>query len=142
MADLENTKTVAVKGCPACGAGLLEHNKFCRRCGAGQPNQSVAAVNDTSRVPEIVDIRRARSSPFATNAVEEGDLRPSSYRTVSGSLVRAVIVGMSAKAPAQIESRIARGAALTLISITIWLIVVLLSPLDAYGAVKAISDQA
>lgn len=141
MADLHSTKTLAVKVCCACGAAILEHNRFCRRCGARQPEQFKVTGAHTSSMIESVSERQCTPSQYAT-CIFEKKAKPSSYRTVSGSLVRAVIAGMSARVPAQIEGRIARGAAMTLISITIWLIVILLSPLDAYGAVKTISDRA
>jgi hypothetical protein len=65
---------------------------------------------------------------------------PALYRRVSGPLVSAILTGVSDGAGETYGPLIKR-MVLALISIPIWLIIVLLSPLDAYAAARAISRQ-
>jgi hypothetical protein len=57
------------------------------------------------------------------------------YHRVSGPLVSAVIAGV-ASGELHDQGRWMRRAMLALISLPIWLMIVLLSPLDAYAAAK------
>jgi hypothetical protein len=74
-------------------------------------------------------------SPYTTSALERAGAKAGLYRRVSGPLVSAVVAGVSANSP-QSYGRFMKRAILALISIPIWLIIVLLSPLDAYAAAK------
>ena len=115
-----DTKTVAIKGCAECDGGLLETDRFCRWCG----------------VRQVYSAQLCTSSPLTTTALPQTAL----YHRVSGPLVSAILTGVSdrsGEAPGPILKR----TILALISIPIWLIIVLLSPLDAYAAAKAISRQ-
>lgn len=58
------------------------------------------------------------------------------YRRVSGPLVSAAVTGALAGTATDSQSRFIKRVTLALISIPIWLMIVLLSPLDAYAAVK------
>lgn len=129
--DFEHqSKTVALKPCTVCHAGLLEQDNFCRWCGVPQPLQApetVAVFGETTRLTtsSLLDARRA-------------DV----YRRVSGPLVNAVVTGALA-APSNVSvSPMVKRAILALISIPIWMIIVLLSPIDAYAAVKTLARQA
>jgi hypothetical protein len=66
--------------------------------------------------------------------------QPALYHRVSGPLVSAILSGVSDRAGETYGPLIKR-MVLALISIPIWLIIVLLSPLDAYAAARAISRQ-
>lgn len=125
-------RTVAVKACRSCGSGLLELHKFCRSCGAPQIDQGT----QTQQTFTASEACRFTTSSLANAA--RGDV----YRRVSGPLVSAVVTGALAAPPAEAVSPLARRAILALISIPIWLIIVLLSPLDAYAAVKVLARQA
>ncbi|HEY7912452.1 MAG TPA: hypothetical protein VIG62_11130 [Blastocatellia bacterium] len=115
------TKTVAIKACAGCGGGLLETDRFCRWCGVSQSDRGAHLCS---------------SSPLTTTALSE----PALYRRVSGPLVSAILTGVSDGAGETYGPLIKR-MVLALISIPIWLIIVLLSPLDAYAAARAISRQ-
>ena len=69
------------------------------------------------------------------------DARADVYRRISGPLVNAVVTGALSAPSAENESPWLKRAILALISIPIWLIIVLLSPLDAYAAVKNLARQ-
>jgi uncharacterized membrane protein YvbJ len=48
MLAQEMTETTGIKKCHACGAELLERDKFCRRCGVSQgvPTSTLSGVTD------------------------------------------------------------------------------------------------
>lgn len=71
-------------------------------------------------------------SPYTTSALDQ---QAGLLNRVSGPLVSAVIASVSAGSPDS-QSQVVKRAILALISIPIWLIIVLLSPLDAYSAAK------
>jgi hypothetical protein len=62
------------------------------------------------------------------------------YHSISGALVAAVATGIS-QSKAQLHSRLAKWLLSALVSIPIWLLIVLLSPFDAYATARAISKQ-
>ena len=137
MLDAQETRTVAVKACPSCSGGLLEYDKFCRWCGAhqldfatGEKLTNSAAMNLSS-----MNLSSKGLSAYRTSALDQSGASPSLYRRVSGPLVSAVVAGV-VSGSTQEQNQFVKRAILALISIPIWLIIVLLSPLDAYVAAK------
>lgn len=126
--DESQQKTVGIKQCGACGSGLLEPDKFCRRCGVHQPEQDTVAI-------------LLEPSSYKTSALMTGE-RVEVYRRVSAPLVNAVLSGALAGHSIDNESPVLKRVILALISIPVWLIIVLLSPLDAYAAVRNLARQA
>jgi hypothetical protein len=120
----QQARTVSLKACSACSSGLLERDKFCRWCGARQP------------VREAAD--ECLASVSATVALSTGP-RAEVYHRVSAPLVNAVVTGALAGPAIENQSRALKRVILALISVPIWLIIVLLSPLDAYAAVKSLA---
>ncbi|MGA9772804.1 MAG: hypothetical protein WBV94_27490 [Blastocatellia bacterium] len=125
MFNTHDAITVAVKTCASCGGGLFEYDKFCRWCGARQLDFS--ASDKLSGAPST-----NLASPYTTSALDQSGRL---LNRVSGPLVSAVIAGVSASSP-DAQSQFVKRAILALISVPIWLIIVLLSPLDAYAAAK------
>lgn len=134
--DESQQKTVAIKQCRACGSGLLEPDRFCRRCGIQQPNQQPNRQPDQDTVASLSEPSAYNTSMLATGA------RAEVHRTVSASLVSAVLTGALAGHSIETESAVLKRVILALISIPVWLIIVLLSPLDAYAAVRNLARQA
>ncbi|HXG94307.1 MAG TPA: hypothetical protein VNN73_18325 [Blastocatellia bacterium] len=132
MSDLHQMKTVAVKACAACSRGLLEYDCFCRWCGARQPD--FITGNQSSNADHL-GAASIQSSPLVTSALEHTDANLNIYRRVSGPLVSAVVAGVTASA-AEARGPVMRRMILALISIPVWLIIILLSPFDAYAAAK------
>ena len=132
------TEIVATKLCHACGTQLLERHKFCRSCGASQ----------SERWPSFTTRDLASS---LTPVIGPGDptlpltasrLAPVNFcRPVSGPLVKAVLASLSANDSIHPRSRAAKRMISALISVPIWLMIVLLSPIDAYSTAKGISNQ-
>ena len=133
MSPVCDAITVAVKACSACSGGLLETDKFCRWCGAHQLDPATGpTVNSVMLATPAASSELAR---FTTSLLKPQGADTGHYRRVSGPLVSAVIASVSAQA-APDQSRWMKKAILALISIPIWLMIVLLSPLDAYTAAK------
>ena len=130
--DTHSAETVAISTCDSCGSGLLETNKFCRNCGARQSAQFLGFVP---------------SGPFSADAVSSGVAASRSsakagadaYHPVSGPLVKAVVASVSSRDTVPLHGRLFSSSILALISIPIWIMIVLLSPIDAYVAARAFS---
>ena len=137
MLEVE-ARTVAVKACTSCGSGLLEHDKFCRWCGARQPALDGSTINAAQVAPMGYD---ASFSAVGATVAITADARTDVYRRVSGPLVNAVVTGALSAPASDNQSAFIKQMILALISIPIWLIIVLLSPLDAYAAVKNLARQ-
>jgi hypothetical protein len=132
MSDTREAKTVAVKACLACSGGLLEYDRFCRWCGSRQTD---SLMSDLQGSAGLLMPYAKTATPLTTSALEPM-VEAGLYRRVSGPLVSAVVAGVSANASAQSRSLFVKRAILALISLPIWLIIVLLSPFDAYAAAK------
>jgi len=142
----QESETIAIMGCKACGAGIPQSDRFCRLCGARQtdslaPSSSLSAGLSNQEHP----VRLASSdslecsrppSYYATRAMPTR----AGYGPLSGPLVTAVADGLSAHLALRFLDRRVKRILLILISVPIWLMIVLLSPLDTYAAVKAISS--
>jgi hypothetical protein len=80
-------------------------------------------------------------SPYTTSALDHSAVDARPYRRVSGPLVKALVAGVSGGRSIEPSGRVSRSLVQALVSIPIWLMIVLLSPLDAYVAAKAISRE-
>ena len=135
-AQLQDARTVAVKACTECDAGLLDRDRFCRWCGARQPESSML-----DRVQATAIGEGASSLPLGATVAIAAGARTDVYRRVSGPLVNAVVTGALSAPSSENHSAMIKRVILALISIPIWLMIVLLSPLDAYAAVKNLARQ-
>jgi hypothetical protein len=135
----QEAETVAIKACAACGSGLLERDRFCRSCGGRQPDRASLALK---RVPEARQRNGLLDVASSYETVELATNPPVMvYRRVSASLVNAVVTGALTGPSRENQGIFARRVILALISIPVWLIIVLLSPLDAYAALKNLARQ-
>jgi hypothetical protein len=125
-ADTHNLETLGIKACPACKGGLLERDRFCRHCGMRQPQPDPEPTQD---------VYMADEAGAACSTGGEVDR----YRTVSGPLVNALVAAVSARTTGQLKGPILKRSFLALVLIPISLIILLLSPLDAYMAMKTLS---
>ena len=127
--DEDRTKTMAARACRVCDTRLLEHDSFCRWCGArqtidlGTNGGSHIRITSLHQIPSGDQMR----SPICP------------YHPVSGPLVRAIADNVSANLTSQRRERVVRRVIQALVSIPIWLVFVLLSPFDAYAAAKSVT---
>ena len=121
--------TVAVKACTACEGQLLASDRFCRWCGEAQADAaSGALVGECNGLSQQLAAAR-----YTTSLLDEA--KRNLYHRVSGPLVDAVVAGVASGQLGE-QGRLMRRFMLALISLPIWLMIVLLSPLDAYAAAK------
>ena len=123
ISDLSQIETRGLKLCPACLAEAREPDKFCRRCGV---RLSKPRENDSGR--------------FAPSGHNTYHPVQGAYQSISGALVAAVAMAISHNT-VQPHSRLVKWLISALVSIPIWLLIVLLSPFDAYATARAISKQ-
>ena len=126
----QNAETVGLNECLSCSLGILETDKFCRWCGA---SQILKPMDSTVTLLE--------ASAYATSVLTSAP-RADVYRRVSGPLVSAVVSGALAGPAIEKSSPAISRLIVALISIPVWLIIVLLSPFDAYAAVRNLTRQA
>ena len=135
MEDANLTNEIRI--CGACSADLLERDKYCRRCGTRQPTTTAITTNVIT-VSGILASNIIEPLPAApTSALSEAD----TYHKVSRPLVEAVTAGLTTNAFGKSHSRLVRQSLSVLLSIPIWLMIILLSPFDAFFAAKHISSQ-
>jgi len=122
----EMTETVGLTQCHTCGAELLERDKFCRRCGV---DQRLGAA------PTVVAGRGGRFE-YETRPLPVGANRGGSF---SGTLVNFVTQSVSERTSGCGANRWAMRLVGALVVAPLWVMIVLLAPLDAYVAAKAIA---
>ena len=128
MTDTGENETVAIRPCIACEAPLMETEKYCRWCGGMQYPESTLSVAETAVSREAV---------YITRRLGKSDI----CHPVSGPLMKAVARGIPAGQSVSSHGGFTRALILSFISIPIWMMIVLLSPLDAYAAAKIISNR-
>lgn len=130
MSHAEPTTTLAIRSCSACGAGLTGESKFCRWCGARltvDPDQT----------------ERLSFDPIATTAgYKTTPLVPvNRYHPVSGPLVKALAAGVPTRTSLSTTGGLTKRMLLALMTIPIWVMIILLSPIDAYASAKIIGQR-
>ena len=128
MYKSDDTTTVAIKPCRSCGAGLLDESRFCRSCGS--------ATGDSSPLESRTSVR-AEPFQYTTNPLSRKEL----YHPVSGPLVSAVVAGVPASAQPSPSGPLSKRILLALMALPIWVMIILLSPLDAYQSAKIIGNR-
>jgi hypothetical protein len=130
--DFSTSETVDLAICHACGAEARAHDRFCRRCGVahlgGHLHESTTPI-----LPEPKTLplgQRYNTNPLAPVG---------QCQSVSGSLVQAVVAGVSPNALAYMGNRVMRHLLPALLLLPIWLMILLLSPLDAYVSAKTLT---
>ena len=141
MIDTDHIDTVAVKLCAACGGGLLESDKFCRWCGVCQQSNIAELKEVALKTGSTAPNNNDSTSLYTTSSLEQVRFRAGFFRPVSGPLVSAMLAGVSTGHTRPLYSRLLRKAVFALVSIPIWLMIVLLSPLDACAAAREISKD-
>jgi len=131
--NADQTETTPLILCPACDAEARKRDRFCRKCGASLPSQGECDEESSPRATSPSD---SHSTP-ATAPLTQAD----TFHRVSGPLVAAVTNGALANTAPYPVNRMTRRVIVVLISIPIWLLIVLLSPLDAYSAARAVTRQ-
>ncbi len=130
IGQFEPGETAGLRQCQTCQFDLRERDKFCRRCGAGQFDAA------TTTEPNRYVTAGQRPEQYATSFLHSS-AKP---QLVSGVLLTGIIASAQSST-SQLHSIFVRRFISTLIAVPLWLIIVLLSPFDAYITAKAISAQ-
>ena len=135
----QESVTISIAGCKACGAGIPQSDRFCRLCGASQTDLLSLATETLPEGLALSDSLECWKPPsdYATRVMPRGAF----CESLSGPLVKAVADGLSSNLSLRFLDRRVKRIVLILVSVPIWLMIVLLSPLETYAAVKGISDQ-
>jgi hypothetical protein len=92
--------------------------------------ENFAGPNDSASLAVTKGIGSPPAYATAPLALQGG------YQSFSGPLVKLITESVTATKTSRLQSRWGKRLALAAISIPIWLLIVLLSPLDAYVAAK------
>lgn len=115
-----------IKQCHSCATELPACDNFCRRCGILQRASSLPAFDNTGWAER------------ETRALWGGE---AADQMLSGPLVNALTRGIAEKtAPVNLNPFGAR-LVLAIVAVPIWLLIILLSPLDAYAAARASTSR-
>lgn len=130
MYNVDQTTTEAISRCISCSAEC----KFCRYCGAAQGRSSTSAQEPTVPIgnPSNDTLDRYVTTRMTT---------PKLYHPVSGPLVKAVIAGVPATTPHSHLTSWPKRILPALMAIPIWVMIILLSPIDAYTSAKIIGNR-
>ena len=128
------------KNCPSCQAGLKASDRFCRQCGVTQVMPDGGATsglrNETGARAEAVtsDLIKVLTAHVAreTNALP---------RPVSRPLLQALTESASLGPTMSGYGQFTRNVVTALLSAPIWLMIILLSPFDAWMATKSMTKQ-
>lgn len=123
----EMMETAGLAQCHACRAELLERDKFCRRCGVSQRLSVVTPTVIASHSDRFV---------YETKPLLGGANRGGSF---SGALVNLVTQSVSEGTSRCGANRWTMRLIAALVMAPLWVLIVLLAPLDAYVAAKAIA---
>ena len=141
MFEPEEAETTGLRRCDACGAEQVDRDKFCRRCGASQTRnvcQSMGVAGNVVRgvaceVSGVADRSGCETGPLSGS----GTLR----RSFSGPLVSLVAQKLSEDASSLTAHRWMKFLVSMIVAVPLWLMIVMLSPFDAYAAAKELSKQ-
>jgi len=143
MVKTSSVITVDIKQCLGCQLVIRNHDKFCRHCGIKQED----AVSKPLKKTGEIDAPKTPSGDLPANPpVEAYSTKPlmgaaAAPRPASGPLLQAIVKGITAGTEKIGNNKITQQSLLVLMSIPIWLIIVLLSPVDAWLATKTISKN-
>jgi predicted RNA-binding Zn-ribbon protein involved in translation (DUF1610 family) len=126
MINAQTKETVAIKQCPTCAGELLARDRFCRHCGVNQNDRYVTAALTS-------DLNNFDTRPLGDDKA--------TYQSLSGTLVNIVAQGLSAKSLSHRAGRGSTRLVAVIATVPIWLLIVLLSPVEAYAAVRTITKR-
>lgn len=137
MFEQETAETTDFQRCPACRAAQREHDKFCRHCGVSQSRHFQQLNCMTGGIPNNFDGGAGKYGCETVLLI--GRVTP--RRSYSGKLVGIVTQELSEHTSSFRANRWAMILISLLVAAPLWLMIVLLSPLDAYAAAKDLAKQ-
>lgn len=120
------TETLDSKQCHGCAAVVPFDDNFCRRCGILQKAGAVTAGNSR------------HWSEIETTVLTDDR---SASQLLSGLLVNTIKQKVAAKTAPLRSNPFGAGVVTAIVAIPMWLLIILLSPLDAYTAARSASSR-
>ncbi len=136
MSTTLSTNTQTLDRCGQCRAAIHDHDHYCRHCGVALETRTALLANTGDVSDRPTRELALPSAAYVTAPFTQMEAR----RPVSGSLLK-LVTAETAPAFAVSGNRLLRRLTMALISLPIWLMIVLLSPLDAYAATKAVGER-
>jgi hypothetical protein len=133
----ETAETTGFKQCEVCGAAQNKRDKFFRRCGVSRSRYGEPSHWATAGVAGGIVWRADRAGCETVPLSGSGTLR----RSYSGPLVGMVAQQLSEQTSSLRANHWAMLLISMLVAVPLWLMIVLLSPLDAYVAAKDLARQ-
>jgi hypothetical protein len=137
MNSLEITETIGLNQCRVCGAEQINFDIFCRRCGARQSCKIDQSTNTASGIT-FGYIGSTNNSGYETRPFH---VNLTTRRSCSDQLVSIVTQELSERTSSIRANRWVMHLVSVLVTAPLWLMIVLLSPLDAYLAAKNIAKH-
>jgi len=126
MDNLSQAETIGLKQCRSCIGELLAPDTFCRWCGVRQNEDPVTSTSKTGWCEHKTKGLR--------NYVEVN-------QTPSKQMLDLMAKSVASKTESLSVNRLGALVITSVIAIPMWLLIILLSPLDAYKSAKAASRQ-
>ena len=127
MNDTMQEETLLLRQCRNCGSPLSTAQRFCRWCGTNQ--FALLSVPATSR-----DLGKDAS----LDSVASNDSHSTAYVSVSALLVSSAVQNVLAVRTGRADSRIATRAIGVLIFVPLLIMMMMISPFEAYFVSKSI----
>lgn len=133
------------KRCHNCSSELQTSDNFCRSCGISQATRAVTQEPDEGwrhavTTVLINDGEIENSQPFS-DSLDDTLIQQETYQSLSSPLVKSLTKNVATRTSSLHSNRFGVSIVAVLIAIPVWLLIVLLSPLDAYTAIRAIATQ-
>lgn len=129
---------VDIKQCFGCQMLIRNSDKFCRHCGIKQSDANKPAKNnsdaDNPKTQSGNLPKNSPSEPYSTKPLVQAAVP----HPASGPLLQAIVNGITNGAAKISSNKFTQQTALVLMSIPVWLLIVFLSPVDAWLATKSI----
>ena len=133
------------KRCHSCLSGLQTSDNFCRSCGISQVTDAVTPDTDEgwrhceTTVLKIEDESEIDES--LSSSLDDTLIQTETYESLSSPLVKTLTQNIATRTSSLRSNRFGASIVAVLIAIPIWLLIILLSPVDAYTAIRAIASQ-
>jgi hypothetical protein len=129
------------KRCHNCSNERQTSDSFCRSCGISQTmsDQDESWRHSVTTVLETDD--GIENSQSLSGSLDDTLIQPGSYQSLSSPLVKSLTKNVATRTSSLHSNRFGVSIVAVLIAIPIWMLIILLSPLDAYTAIRAIASQ-
>ncbi len=130
MTSPKLAKTISLKACHRCFGELIESDHFCRWCGVEQGDIEHGEKTIADKSSELAD--------YETVTLREDAPAPTS---ISQQLVSTMTAHAATRTATLRKHRVVASLLALLIAVPFWLLIIVLSPLDAYLAARAASSS-